>query len=52
MYKHKKGHAIIQYAWDGCFLLISPNIKENHQVVFSYLYLLFWSRGLYCLAHE
>lgn len=38
MYKYKKkGHAIIQYAGDGCFLCVSPNIKENHQVEFSYL---------------
>lgn len=56
MYKYKKEHAIIQYAGDGCFLRVSPNIKENHQVKkkieFSFLNLLFWSRGLYCLEHE
>lgn len=52
MYKYKKGHAITQYAGYGCFLLVSPNIKEYHQIEGSYLYLLFWSRGLYCLAHE
>lgn len=52
MYKYKKEHATIQYAGDGCFLRVFPNIKENHQVEFSYLNLLFWSRGLYCIAHE
>lgn len=34
MYKYKKEHAIIQYARDGCFLRVFPNIKENHQVEF------------------
>lgn len=48
MYKYKKEHAIIQYAGDGCFLRVFPNIKENHQVEFSYLNLLLrMSRNIY-----